>query len=124
MTTHKDNVFKKFPLVMIVKREPDENGYIHIHHGEHFTDASIVNAWQFVSIQGLAIENNECPVEAVNKAKEIGHDLHFVKKICLDNASLPKPNRILLSLEDVLSFEGYLFKLIPSLDKNILLERT
>jgi hypothetical protein len=117
----KDTVFKNFPTVEIITREKDNSGFINVTSGEHFTDASLHRDWQFCSVASYALSNKECPFDAGDRARKLGHELYFVitSPMIISSTKTKLPSRLLLSEDDIIRFEGKLFKIAPSPNYNI-----
>jgi hypothetical protein len=116
----KDTVVKSFPAVDIVTREKDSQGVINVTAGDHVTDASFHSDWVFGSVASYALENNECPFMAAERANTFGHELYWLNQSATVISSNPStlPKRILLQPEDVVRFEGKLFTLQDAPNNN------
>lgn len=116
----KDTIIKQFPAVAIVKREPDYNGAINVTYDEQFTTGNMVGAWYFGSVASYSLENNKCPYKAAEHAKKNGHKLYWISSCatCISDSPQQLPNRILLTEDDVIRFEGHYFKIKPAANNN------
>ena len=81
----KDRVTRSFPAYDIVEREPDDAGFINLTANEllGFEYKTRNYGYQFRqhrigSVVSYALEYNEDPVEAYNRAKAKGHQTHWI----------------------------------------------
>jgi hypothetical protein len=76
------------------------------------------------SVVGCAIERCKCPFEAVEKAKERGHQLHFAFKNSITITAHDRPREYSFMQEhgDEIKFHGKTFEIIETANNNISLK--
>lgn len=110
----KQAIVETTPVFDYVKREED-NGYINVTDGEVL--ATKVEGKGFYehhvigSVVSYALRSNECPLEAVARAKENGHELYYTFKVgaCLSAHQQPRETMIVVEDGTVIRFEGKIF---------------
>lgn len=120
------SVFKKQAVVAtrpafnIVRREADSKGYINITANEVITDHTMIGGWTVSSAVSYALESNECPIKAVERAKANGHELYWLNAnaTCISSTPNTQPDRILIEDGDIVRFEGELFTIEPTANNN------
>ena len=100
------------------------------HHANHVVahgeTATIGNRrYIFGSAASYALQYNDCPVEAYNRAIENGHETHWanlIAAVLTSEGRAPEPTKHDISIDDVVYFEGRLFAVKPANNSNVTLE--
>lgn len=85
---------------------------------------TLYNFYQLGSVAGYAIKNGECPFEAVERAKEFGHDLHYAfgLGVCLSAGPVAQKVVAYVEMNDVIRAFGKFWQIMPAPNNNIKLE--
>jgi hypothetical protein len=76
------------------------------------------------SVVSTALASNQCPMEALERAKGFGHNLHFIynNPICISNSETIKQTMLLVDLDATYRLEGKAFKIVPAANDNLSFE--
>jgi len=116
----KQQIIKSYPAFDVVRREADRHGVINITANETITDESMSGGWYLGSVVSFALESNDCPLEAVERAKTNRHDLHWInaESTCISSSPQDLPARIQIKEDDIIRFEGKLFTIAKAPNNN------
>ena len=108
----KDTIFGRFPAYDIVERECDRDGFVNITHGESL---GLHRKWYYQefkpgSVVSYALEYNNDPLAAVERAKANGHELHWINACatCITAHKQERRTLVLVTLGMRVRFEGLL----------------
>lgn len=113
----KTSLIKAYPAYDVVEREAQGTIYCKKHGtysapnlvaGDVICDERHSTAWMMGSVMSSAMENNECPLEAVERAKANGHKIYFAFGIgaCITSHRQERKKRIQIDFDTVYRFEG------------------
>lgn len=73
------------------------------------------------SVGGYAVKNGDCPVEAVERAKANGHELHYVYGLgaSISNQQREKGEKFALAWGEEIGFEGKRYTLEKAPNQNV-----
>jgi len=77
--------------------------------------------YQMGSVASYALERNDCPIAAIERAKANRHELHFAFALatCISNPPPPKGRYIGVRFDEDYYFEGRLFRFVPAPNRNL-----
>lgn len=122
-------ILADYPAYTIIS--PEKNV---LKHGEKFMVPfpSIRNPREMIwrefaigSVASYALEYDECPIEAVEKAKSRNHELHYVFGCGASITSHQRPHEVKKGFKfgDKIKFEGHTFELVRAPNSNVALKK-
>jgi hypothetical protein len=119
-----ERIIEEYPAYKIVEPTPrkvwkaDETFALPIRTRNHGT------LWHFYmlsSVVSYAMRYNNCPIEALDRARENKHQLHFAVTLPTVISAHPKPQQTVVGLSwgDLIKFEGRTFELKRSPNDNV-----
>ena len=77
------------------------------------------------SVISFALRNKEDPIKALDEARKLGHELHYVFGLGVSITSHQRPHETKKGFHfgDVIEFEGIKFELVPAPNSNVALKR-
>ena len=118
----KDTTIHSYPAYDVFKREPDGQG-INLVDGELIT-TSEGRRYTVGSVVGYALQYNECPIKAYQRAIEKGHDTHYIIQMptSLTRSRGEKLKYLRIDFDSIYRFQGQRFKIIPTPNDNLAFE--
>lgn len=120
-------IIADYPAYQIVAPEPrkewkaDETFAIAFESRRYGT---LYHFFKLGSVVSYAMRYNECPIKAIERARERKHELHFAFALATVISSSPKPKETVVGLSwgDEIKFEGRTFKLVKAPNDNVRLQ--
>ena len=97
----KQTIVQSFPAYVIAEREADHSGFVQITAGDRLgvdSGKGFFNEYQAGSVASYALERNECPMEAIERAKRLGHELHWISACSVALTSHKQDQRTLVKV--------------------------
>lgn len=93
-------VVAEYPAYRVLRRPADSEGYVRIWANEKLGLARSRYYAQFTagSVASYALQYNECPMQAVERAMERGHVLHWLNQSATVLSSRPEPRYDLIEI--------------------------
>jgi hypothetical protein len=124
------SIFKKqtlvaaFPAYNVFEREACRDGYVNITADDILAVDSgrgFHRTYSPGSVASYALRYNECPIEAVEAAREKGHALRWIngRATCLSAHAQAAENVVLVRVGMLVRFEGFLATIQPDHNNNI-----
>lgn len=108
-----------YPSFDIVELEKNNQGQTNLIANDHLC---IDGQYRFRigSVASYAIECGRCPIADFNRTVEQGHKTHFVTQmaVSLSISNVPRGRFILIDSNQLIKFEGRVFKLTPAPNDN------
>ncbi len=125
----------EYPAFVVVARQPKTITIFTANRGR-IEEAVVLRAGEIVvlpnhltryeisSVASSAIQNNDCPIEAIDRAKEFGHKLvYFVQKsACLSNHEThpeDRPRVIQVEIGMKIMFQGHFYEIQSAPNDNL-----
>ena len=98
---------------LALRNSPENEQHNHLHH------------YMISSVASSAVESNDCPLEAIERAKKNGHQQHFIFALgsCLTAHKQARKEYTEVSIGDMVYFQGLVFKIQPANNNNLHLEQ-
>jgi len=118
----KDTIIHSYRAFDVFEREPDGQG-INLVDGELITTPE-GRRYTVGSVVGYALEYNECPIKAYQRAIEKGHKTHYIIQlsISLTHSRGEKRRYLRIDFDSIYRFQGQRFKIIPTPNDNLAFE--
>jgi hypothetical protein len=121
------NVIASFPAYDIVKPVVNAAGYIVATAEQQFalkTDRERtcwMRHYSISSVVSYAMKNGDCPIESVERAQRLGHELHWLNGIgaMLTAHQRAKETYIAIERGALIQFEGRIFEVIAQPNDNL-----
>lgn len=97
----KQAVVASFPAYDIVQREADSSGFVNIVDGDLLgldSGKGFFRQYKPGSVVSYALQYNECPIEAVERAKAKGHPLRWINACATVISDSPMPRDVLVKV--------------------------
>lgn len=119
--------FPAYRVVKRVKRGFHDRGMMRIHAGEKlglkrsYAGGDYYQQFTAGSVVSYALENGQCPVHAIDDARSKDHKLHWLNASSTMLTAEPRPQEQLIEIavDQVVCFEGSLFKIRPAPNQNL-----
>lgn len=75
-------------------------------------------------VVGYAVKNNDCPIEAIERAKKHGHEMYWLSQnaSCITSHKQARKEYVEIATDDIVYFQGKLFKVYAQSNGNLGLE--
>lgn len=89
--------------------------------GEKIYDAKTRGKYEVGSCASSAIEDGRCPIESYERAVRLGHNTHFLVQLAtvLSAHDMPRETYISLDIDATYYYEGRLFKIERTTNRNL-----
>lgn len=113
--------------IFTVRPNPAKHGAITLIGGDTlgvWHDKGFYRRYKISSVAAYALEYNECPIKAVERAKSFGHPLHYIFALatCVSSSPAPRETIIAVKLGTLVYFQGRYFTIIPANNDNLALK--
>lgn len=94
----------------LVLRDGDEIACLNVPYGDLYTHFKVG------SVVSYALRSDSCPIAAIERAKEHGHDLHFIYGLgtCITSHKQARKTYIGVTIGQRVRFEGLYFEVVKT----------
>lgn len=120
-SSYPTNLVKEYPRYRVLERAKDEQGRIHIDTNDILMDRkSMLHTYYAGSVVRYAQECNEDPIAAIERARRLGHNLHWInaKGASITAWKQEQEDAILIGPGDRVFFEGIEFEVVKAPNNN------
>lgn len=112
---------KEYPRYRVLEREKDDQGRIHIDINDILMERKrMLHTYYAGSCVSYAQKYNEDPIASVDRARKLGHNLHWInaKGASITAWKQPQEDVILIGPGDRVFFEGIEFEVVTANNDN------
>ena len=109
-------------------RYDDQRPMAHFNDGDVFgilretqDHGTLCDFYTLGSVIGYALKNGNCPIEALDRARDKGHKLHWANanSVVITNQAQPKEQHVAVEIGDLIRFQGRVFELVRTPNRNV-----